>query len=122
VLGEPLEIGPAQLPRERKCRSEDGPAIVRISFDDFALPSRIEQIGESRRRVLGLDQIGVVTNWAERGERTISMTRPSQHLKWRFQRVVQGSKILSGNRSWAGCTIDTPGFNFRKRQVSANVP
>jgi hypothetical protein len=102
VLGEPLEIGPAQLPRERKCRSEDGPAIVRISFDDFALPSRIEQIGESRRRVLGLDQIGVVTNWAERGERTISMTRPSQHLKVEvpegragFEDII-GQPILGG--------------------------
>src|SRR5262249_33933455 len=68
LRGEPLEIRPAQIPRERKCRGEDGAAIVRISFDDFALPSGIEQIGESRRRLLGLDQISVVANWAERGE------------------------------------------------------
>src|SRR5262249_47807947 len=60
--------GPTQIARERKCRGEDGATIVRISFDDFALPSGVEQIGESRRRLLGLDQIGVVANWAERGE------------------------------------------------------
>jgi hypothetical protein len=66
--GRASEIGPAQIARERKCRGEDGAAIVRISFDDFTLPFGVEQIGESRRGILGLDQIGVVANWAERGE------------------------------------------------------
>src|SRR5262249_33241212 len=51
-----------------KRRGKDGSAVVRISFDDFALPCGVEQIGESRRRILGLDQIGVVANWTERGE------------------------------------------------------
>src|SRR5262249_62089992 len=68
LRGEPLEIGPAQLARERKRRGKDGAAVVRISFDDFALPCGVEQIGESRRGIVGLDPIGGVANWAERGE------------------------------------------------------
>src|SRR3984893_5895029 len=68
LLGEPLEIGPAQIARKRKCCGKDGAAIVRISLDDFALPSEVEQIGKTRRCILGLDQVGVVADGAERGE------------------------------------------------------
>src|SRR5262245_28189731 len=97
LLGEPLEIGPAQLARERKRRGKDGAAVVRISFDDFALPCGVEQIGESRRGILGLDQIGVVANWAERGEcRRVHAIRADLFERQVLSRVLRQERRQQG--------------------------
>jgi len=60
-----LEPGPAKIALHLIGRRHDGAAIAGMRLDDLALPFRIEQIGKTLRRLLGLHQIGVVGDDAE---------------------------------------------------------
>jgi hypothetical protein len=66
LLRQLLEERPAEFAHECERRGENRAAIARMRFDDPALPFGIEQIGKAARRVLGLDQISVVPEAAER--------------------------------------------------------
>src|SRR5262249_2382728 len=60
LLGELLEITPAELARGLEGRVHDRAAIGRMRLDQLARPFRIEQIGKALRRLLLLHQAGVV--------------------------------------------------------------
>ncbi len=60
LLGELFEKRPAEIALHLVGRGHDGAAVARMRLDDLALPSWIEQIGKTLRRLLRLHQIGVV--------------------------------------------------------------
>src|SRR5271166_4547485 len=51
LLGELLEIGPAEIARYLERCGENRAAVVGASLDDPALPFWIEQVGEALRRI-----------------------------------------------------------------------
>ncbi len=65
LLGELLEILPAEVARHLVGRRHDGAAVAGMGLDQLALPFRIEQVGKAFRRVLRLHQIGVVGDDAQ---------------------------------------------------------
>jgi hypothetical protein len=66
LAGELLEIRPAEFLRDCERRSQDRAAIGGMGLDEPAPPFGIEQVGEAPRRLLALDEVGVVTDDAER--------------------------------------------------------
>src|SRR5882672_1205427 len=67
LLGELLEIAPADIAHDLKRRRHDGAAVAGMSLDDLAGPLGIEQIGEALRRLGRLHEIGVVADDAQPG-------------------------------------------------------
>ena len=67
LLRELLEIRPAEIARQHEGRGHDGAAVAGMALDDLALPFRIEQVGIALRRVLALDQVGVVADRLDPG-------------------------------------------------------
>ena len=65
LLGELLEILPAEIARDLVGRGHDRAAVARMRLDDLARPFRIEQVGEALRRLFALHQVGVVGDDAE---------------------------------------------------------
>ena len=63
LLGELLEILPAEHLRRLVRRIHDRAAICRVRLHHLAGPLRVEQVGEAFRRVFFLHQIGVVADW-----------------------------------------------------------
>ncbi len=67
LLGELLEILPAQRPHEVERGREDGAAVGRVRLDDAHPPLRQQQVGIAARGVLRLHLAGVVGDHAEVG-------------------------------------------------------
>ena len=65
LLGELLEIVPAQLARDLVRRRHDGAGVAGMALDHLARVLGIEQVDEALGRVLGLHQAGVVGDGAE---------------------------------------------------------
>src|SRR6266545_959764 len=80
LLGELLEVFPAELARGLERRVHDGAAIGGMGLDHLARPFRIEQIGEAFWRLLRLHQPRIV---AERGDQNA-------------RRHMQGVRIVIG--------------------------
>ena len=62
LLGEPLEVFPAEIARHLLGCGHDGAAVARMGLDHLAHPFRIEQVAEALRRVLSLDQARIVAD------------------------------------------------------------
>jgi len=60
LLGELLEIAPAEIALHLIGRGHDGAAIAGMGFHDLALPLGIEQIGKAFWRFFGFYEVGVV--------------------------------------------------------------
>ena len=77
LLGELLEVVPAEIARHLEGRAHDVAAVARMRLDHLAGPFRIEQVGKALRRILGLHQIGVVADHAqsdaEAGEQAVGV-------------------------------------------------
>ena len=62
LLRELFEVGPAQIARQHEGRGQHRAAVTGMALDDLTLPLRIEQVGVALRRVLALDQVGIVAD------------------------------------------------------------
>ena len=60
LLAELFQIVPADVAADLEGHRHDRAAIAGMRLDDLAFPFRVEQVGETFRRVLGLDELGVV--------------------------------------------------------------
>src|SRR3954447_12024330 len=66
LLSELLQIIPAEIAADLIGHRHDRAAIAGMRLDDLAFPFRVEQIGETFRRVLGLDELRVVLDRRQR--------------------------------------------------------
>ena len=67
LLGELLEIVPADVAGDLVCGGEDRPAVARMRLDDLSHPLRIEEVLVAFRSVLLLHQLRVVADDAQPG-------------------------------------------------------
>ena len=67
LLGELLQILPAELAGDLERRGHDGAAVAGMRLHHLAGPFRIEQVGEALRRLGRLQHVGVVAETAEPG-------------------------------------------------------
>src|SRR5262249_49377384 len=65
LFGELFEVLPAELAYDLIGRGQRGAAIARVRLDDLAGPFRVEQVGETLRRLVSLYQVRVVGNRTE---------------------------------------------------------
>jgi len=77
LLCEFFEPFPAEIAAELLCRRHDGAGITGMGLDDLAHPFGIEQVGVALGRILGLHQLGVVSDdrqgHAPRGEHAVGV-------------------------------------------------
>ena len=65
LLGELLEITPAEIACRLEGRRQNGAAVARMRLDDLVLPLRQQQIGEALRRFFLFHQASVVGDDAQ---------------------------------------------------------